>query len=177
MNKYLLMSAAAALAATAGTTVANASTTVGFSKDGEVYCNYMVLSGPDNPSTGAIFAGQDIGDAECGTSVFNDAGVYDKKATVVTPGKVKSLKPGVVQFADVSWYVAEKGTDLQYDGLDFEFSYPFGPGGKWAIVASEEGVTAEVLNYGKQIAHDDRRPNSGKSVISDAIQALKLNGK
>src|ERR1700689_5448797 len=79
MNKYLLMSATAALAATAGSGVAQASTTVHLNS----YCDYFVFTN----AGGGLWAAKHVGAIACATNTFDeDAGVQGPKKSKV-PGK------------------------------------------------------------------------------------------
>ncbi len=163
MNKYLLLSAAAAMAATAGGRTAQASTTVFFQSDnGGLYCDYFVIN-----HKGTLYAGQHVGGAYCGTSVFFDAGLRAK-------GKMPRFgnKTPLVAFGDST--LAVSGI---YDALLIVFSLPLGQGGEWAVLYSSNGLTTYVLNAGKQFnaVHPGRKSNT--STISSAIAALKLTKK
>ncbi len=159
MNKYLLLSAAAAMAATAGGGPAQASTTVHFqSISGGSYCDYFVIN-----RNGALYAGQHVGGAYCGTSVFFDAGLKAK-------GKMPYFgnKTPLVAFGDSSFSL--------FGGLLFVLSLPLGPGGEWAILYTSNGSTTYVLNAGHQA--DKAQPKGNKtSTLSKAIAALKLAKK
>ena len=152
MNRYLLLCAASALGAMSARP-AVASTTVHLGSN----CDYFVMY----HSGGNYWAAVHHGGVSCAsTSLQNDPGVYGKGGK--TPKKVK----GTVQFADS--LLANKGYS---GGLDYEFSYPFGAGGSWAIIATTNGTTAFILNSGKQTAK--AYPGARKSSLSDAIALLK----
>jgi hypothetical protein len=158
MNKYLLMSAAAAIAATAGTNVATAATTVHFhSAGGATYCDYLVI----NNSGGGLYAAVHHGGVTCvSTSLQNDAGVKDKKGKVPGGG-------GSTQFADTTIARA----DGLWDGLDFDLG-KFTTGA-WALILNTNGTTAFVLNGGSQSAKVKPGAKLTKSTASDIIKALR----
>jgi len=159
MNKYLLMCAAAAMAAAASGQVARASVTVHLATGGggTNFCSYFVITS----GGGGLYAAKHVGGVTCApTSVVYDAGVRDQKGEV--PGG------GSVQFADDTF--AKAG--LAFDGLDFDLGLPFGSA-RWAVVMSENGTSAFVLNSGYQMPGGPK-PGAKKTVLHDAIVALGM---
>jgi hypothetical protein len=152
MNKYLLMSAAAVMAATGGSTVAQAhAKTVHFTHSGVSYCDYFVIT----KGTGGLYAAVHHGGVSCATtSLQNDAGVDVKKT---------------IQFADTTFAKAGIG----YDGLDFDLTSNLGKG-TWEIVASTNGTTAIILNSGGQKPMKTK-PGAKETTLSRAIAELKIS--
>lgn len=164
MNKYLLLSAAATMAATVGGTgAAQASTTVHLGTAGTgTYCDYFVITKGTSP----LNAAKHIGATGCGTTVNNDAGLKLKGK------KVTGGKGGQYVFADT---VLQQifGT---HDGSLWPFSSPLAPdatGATWAIVATTNGTTSFVLNSGPQTNRLHPGKALHKSAIADAIKALR----
>jgi hypothetical protein len=159
MNKYLLLTAAAATAVTTGAGVAQATTTVHLNS----YCDYFRI----NANSGGLLAAQHVGAVSCSTATWNnDAGVGPyKKGTV--PKKPKS---GVVVFADVTL----DRVGFANNGSAWVFSTPFGTTGTWAIVATESSTasTVLVLNSGNQSKH---APNSHKTSLAGFVKTMRSN--
>jgi hypothetical protein len=160
MNKYLLMCSAAVLTARLGSGGALACTTVHFhSALAGDYCDYFKIT----KNVGGLYAAVHVGAVTCATtSLQYDAGVKDRKAKV--PGG------GSVQFADTSLAKAGEG----WIGLDWDLGTPF-CSSPYAVIASENGTSALVVNSGFQL--DRVRPGAKalkKSVLHDAIVALAL---
>jgi|SRR5215469_4430753 len=154
MNKYLLMSAAAAMAATAGGSVAQAST-IHFTRSGVTYCDYFTVN-----HTGGIYAAVHHA-PNCGSSAINDVGAIGKK-----------MKGGVghgVQFADVTWQYL----GIASDALDFEVGAPLGSG-HWNILVNTNGNTGLVLNSGGE-KPNKVKPGAKLSTLSKAIAAFKAS--
>ena len=165
MNKYLLMSAAAAFAATTTGGVAQAATVhLGTSGTGS-YCDYFIITN----NAGGLVAGKHVGGLSCGSSVFNDPAYKAGKGAA--PFGVKTHTLG---FADTVFALA----GLSYDGLDFVFSTPLNPdsGGVWAILANTTGNTTYILNHG--VTTSKVKPGAHhESSVAHAIAALKITKK
>ncbi|HEX4159484.1 MAG TPA: hypothetical protein VHY79_13495 [Rhizomicrobium sp.] len=159
MNKYLLMSAAATVAATMSG-VAQAATTVNLNS----FCDYFVI----NNTNGSLVAAQHVGAAFCSSTRLNDPGLYHKKEGV--PGHAgKKAKSGAVVFGDTTWAYAGVSID---DALDFVLGTPYGSSSEWAILVNSSGSSTYVLNQGQEDHVLPGRPNSHKSSIADALKAI-----
>ncbi|HEX4159482.1 MAG TPA: hypothetical protein VHY79_13485 [Rhizomicrobium sp.] len=148
MNKYLLMSAAAAMAVTAATGSAQAGagmTTIGFTG----YCDYFVVHWNGK----GIYTAQHVGYSQCGSSVLHDMGIGPKN-----PRK----KKGTADIVDGS--LQQQDVDLLY-----EFSTPFKDGGTYTLWASTNGGSAFILGQGNYMLGKEHGSNT---MISDAINAL-----
>ncbi|HEX4159481.1 MAG TPA: hypothetical protein VHY79_13480 [Rhizomicrobium sp.] len=159
MNKYLLMSAAAAMVTIVGSGVAQAATTVHL----DDYCDYFVI----NTTNGNLVAAQHVGAWQCGSSALNDPGLYQKKEAV--PGYLgKKAKSGAVVFGDnslISFYPIA-------DGLLFVLGTPYGSSSEWAILANTAGGSTFVWGEGQEDLRLRAGPNNHKSALAEAIKAL-----
>ena len=155
MNKYLLLTAAGAMAATSG--VAQASTTVHLNS----YCDYFVISN----TGGGLLAAKHMGALSCSSATYDvDAGIGPLKGK--NPVSPKSKK-GVDVFGDV---ILDR-VGYSNNATAWGFSTPFSTTGTWVIVYTTNGSTAAVLNSGNQSKHQGMK--SGKSAISDFIKAMR----
>jgi len=154
MNKYLLMRAAAVMAAMASSGVAQANTTVHFkSSGGNSYCDYLVIS----PGAGGLYAAVHVGAVNCaGSSLEYDAGVKGKKD--------KLLHDTSVQLADTS--LAKAGTG--WEGLVFDLGFPLGSG-PFCIIT---GGTSRNVSCGTQ-APGKPGAKAKSSALSQAIGELR----
>jgi hypothetical protein len=157
MNKYLLMSAAAAVAAVAtGSGVAQAATTVHLGS----FCDYFVMYN----SGGGLWAGKHIGAENCGNSYLEDVGMW-MKGTVPGAGKVKK---GIVELAEAegSEFCGVYGISC---AVEWVVSTPFGPDGTWAFLVTFSGSTALVGNSGTQAT----LPGNGKTAIAETVRTMR----
>jgi hypothetical protein len=168
MNKYLLMSTAAALA-TVSAGDANAksySYSVHFgTQDGGSYCD-----GEVGHAVGAVYAGNH-GYSNCegfGDEKFPNLGLAAKGGVPPMGGKAKN---GNVNLADISYYVHYQANYA----VTFDLETPIKAGGTWALWLSLYGSTAFIGNEGILLAgpHAKRNGSNAVSTISKLNEVLK----
>ena len=163
MNKYLLMSAAAALATSAAGTAQAKSYSVHFgTADGGSYCD-----GEIGTSTGNVYAGTHHFTA-CGSSYTNLAteGLSGKIGTV--PGDKKSSSKAVLFSDDTYAYLYHENYSI-----DFELSSPIKAGKAWALWVNFFGSSSFVGNEGVLLAGQYAKVPGKKAEKSmDKVTAL-----
>jgi hypothetical protein len=160
MNKYLLMSAAAALATSAAGTAQASSYSVHFgTADGGSYCD-----GEIGTATGNVYAGTHHFTA-CGTTFTNlvTEGLSGKIGTV--PGKSKKA----VLFSDDTYAYNYH----ENYAIDFELSSPIKAGKDWALWVNFFGSSSFVGNEGVLLAGQYAKVPGKKAEKSmDKVTAL-----
>jgi hypothetical protein len=157
MNKYLLMSAVAATAVTAGSGVAQAATTVHLNS----YCDYFVMYDVGQ----GLWAAKHIGALSCNSNTYDAAVGIGMKGKV--PGAAK-IKRGLVALAEGC---SNESCDNSFEASEWVFSTPLGPKGSWALIVTFTGSTAFVANSGLQGAK--ATPGVHKTAVADAIKTLR----
>lgn len=163
MYKYLLMSAAAAMAATiGGSDAAQASTTVFLgTSGGGSFCDYFVVAKGSSP----LYAAAHYGSLSCGSQAVHDPGVKVK-------GKFPSTlaKGGEIPFADTTL----EDIGYTHDAAIYDLTWPPSPDGtgQWAILFTTNGNSTFILNNGPQTIRKKGHALN-KSSLADAIVALR----